>query len=223
LQIFKVILMMAVLVTVTAGSPAGAERLRVIPVPPHVIPQWTPMPDLPQVSHAPNLPTDVFRHRGRYYLLWEGIWYRAKNIKGPWMRLDPPPAILSQINPSYLKTRAKGGAQPPTATPPGQPRPEEMLLTPDGKPAVPPPTAPTPPTPPTPPEGASVPPPQAPVAPEAAAPPPPPEAPPPEAEPTPPQPPESADPQPPEPPAQPPESQESAPQAVPEGKMPKAM
>jgi hypothetical protein len=212
-QILKFILMMAVLAAVTAGSPAGAERLRIIPVPPHVVPQWTPMPDLPQVSHAPNLPTDVFRHRGRYYLLWEGIWYRAKNIKGPWMHVDPPPAILSQINPSYLKTRPKGGVQPPGAEAPGQPPPGEVLLTPDGKPAVPPPAAPTPPIPP---DGATVTPPQAPAPPETPAPPPPPEA-------TPPQPPESADPQPPAPPAQPPDSQESAPLAVPEGSMPKAM
>ncbi|MEW6660595.1 MAG: hypothetical protein AB1424_18290 [Thermodesulfobacteriota bacterium] len=213
LQIFKVTLMMAVLAAVTAASTAGAERLRIIPVPPQVVPQWTPMPDLPQVSHAPNLPTDVFRHRGRYYFLWAGIWYRSKNVKGPWMRVDPPPAILSRINPSYFKTLPQGGVQPPGAEAPGQPPPGEVLLTPEGKPAVPPPPAPTPPTPP---EGATAPPPQAPAPPETPAPPPPPEA-------TPPQPPESADPQPPAPPAQPPESQEAAPLAVPEGKMPKAM
>ena len=202
LQIFNFLLMLAVLATVTAGNPAAAQRLRIIPVPPHVVPQWTPMPDLPQVYHAPNLPTDVFRHRGHYYLFWAGDWYRSKNLKGPWMRVDPPPAILSQINPAYFKTLPKGGAQPPAAAAPGQPPPGEVLLTPEGKPAVPPPTAPVPPTPPS---GAYAPPPQAPAAPEPVTPP------------------ETVQPQEPATPGTPPESQESAPLAVPEGPMPKAM
>jgi outer membrane biosynthesis protein TonB len=205
LQIFKFLLMLAVLVAVLAVNPAAAQRLRLIPVPPHVVPQWTPMPDLPQVYYAPNLPTDVFRHRGRFFLYWEGVWYRAKNLKGPWMRVDPPPAILAEINPSYFKMLPKPGPQPPGAAAPGQPPPGEVLLTPEGKPAVPPPIAPTPPTPPT---AASAPPPQAPVPPAPVAPP---------------QPPQTVQPQEPQPQAQPPESQESAPLAVPEGPMPKMM
>jgi hypothetical protein len=197
-------LMIAILAAVFAGSPAAAERLRIIPVPPHVTAQWTPMPDVPQVFFAPNLPTDVFRHRGRYYFYWEGVWYRSNKIKGPWSRVDPPPAILSQIPPSYFKTLPKEGAQPPAAAVPGQP-PDEVLLTPEGKPALPPPAEPAPPTPPA---GASAPPPQAPTPPAPV---------------TPPQPPEAVQPPEPAPPATPPESQESAPLAVPEGPMPKVM
>ncbi len=204
-RIFKLLLMGALIAAVSAGNTAMAERLRIIPVPPHVVPQWTPMPDVPQVYFAPNLPTDVFRHRGRYFLYWEGVWYRSNKIKGPWSRLEPPPAIFSQINPAYFKTLPKGDAQPPAAAAPGQPPPGgEVLLTPDGRPAVPP----TAPVPPAPPSGAYAPPPQAPAAPQPV---------------TPPQPPEMTTPPQPAPPAQPPESQESAPLAVPEGPMPKAM
>jgi len=202
LQMF---LMIAILAAVFAGSPAAAERLRIIPVPPHVTAQWTPMPDVPQVFFAPNLPTDVFRHRGRYYFYWEGVWYRSNKIKGPWSRVDPPPAILSQIPPSYFKTLPKEGAQPPEAGVPGQPPSGDVLLTPEGKPALPPPAEPTPPTPPA---GASAPPPQAPTPPAPVVPP---------------QPPEAVQPPEPAPPATPPESQESAPLAVPEGPMPKVM
>jgi len=205
--------MVAILAAVFAASPAAAERLRIIPVPPHVTAEWTPMPDVPQVFFAPNLPTDVFRHRGRYYFYWEGIWYRSNKIKGPWSRLEPPPAILSQIPPTYFKTMPKAGVQPPAAAAPGQLPPGEVLLTPDGKPAVPPPAAPAPPTPPA---GAYAPPPPAPAPPQAVPPPQPPET-------TQPQPPESTPAPQPAPPATPPEGQESAPLAVPEGPMPKAM
>jgi len=202
--IIKLLLIFALLAALFAGNPAGAERLRIIPVPPHVTAQWIPMPEVPQVFFAPNLPTDVFRHRGRYYFYWEGVWYRSNKIKGPWSRLEPPPAILSQIPPSYFKTMPQAGAQPPAVAAPGQPAAGEVLLTPDGKPAVPP----AAPTPPTPPSGAYAPPPPAPAAPQPV---------------TPPQPPETTAPQQPAPPSPPPESQESAPLAVPEGPMPKAM
>ena len=201
-MLIQLLAILAVLAAALTGSPAGAERLRIIPVPPNVVAQWTPMPDLPQVSYAPNLPTDVFRHRGRYYFYWEGIWYQSKNIKGPWTRLQHPPAILSRIQTSYFKTLPRGGAQPPGAGAPVAP-PPEGLVTPEGTPAVPPPQAPGPvaPVPLTPPPGAYPPPPEVaqPPAPETA------------------QPPEQATP----PPT--PETQESAPQAVPEGAMPKAM
>ena len=206
----KLLLALAVLAAALAGNPAAGERLRIIPVPPHVVPQWTPMPDLPQVYYAPNVPTDVFRHRGRYYFYWEAVWYKGKSLKGPWMRVDPPPAILYQINAAYFKTTPKGAAQPPGAPAPTQPPPGEGLVTPEGTPVVPPaPTAPEPtaPVPPTPPSGAYAPPPQAVPPPEQVTPP---------QEPVTPPPPEQATPA-------PPESQESAPQAVPEGPMPKAM
>jgi hypothetical protein len=183
----KSLLILALLGALFAPGPAAAQRLRIIPVPPDVVPQWTPVPDLPRVYYAPNIPTDVFRHRGRYYFLWAGGWYQSRNLQGPWMRVNRPPAILSRIQPAYFKTMPPTGGGAPGA-PPG-----EGLLTPEGKPAVPPPTqpvAPTPPTPPTPPSEA-----QAPT---------PPTMPPPQE-------------------AQPPESQEPAPQAVPEGSMPKAM
>lgn len=207
--LLRLLVLLAVSAAALASGPAGAERLRIIPVPPNVKAQWTPMPDLPQVSYAPNLPTDVFRHRGRYYFFWEGIWYQSKNIKGPWTRLDHPPAILSRIQTAYFKTLPRGGAQPPAGTAPGVP-PGEGLVTPEGTPAVPPSVTPEPaaPVPPTPPAEGYAPPPAAAPLPEPV---------------TPPQPPETA--QPPEQatPSAPPETQESAPLAVPEGPMPKAM
>ena len=194
----KFLLILAVLGAAFVGGTAGAQQLRIIPVPPDVVPQWTPMPDLPQVYYAPNIPTDVFRHRGRYYFYWADAWYQGRKIRGPWMRVDPPPAIFNQINAAYFKTTPKGAAQPPGAPAPTQPPPGEGLVTPEGTPAVPPaPAAPEPtaPVPPTPPAGAYAPPPQEPVTP------------PPQEQATP----------------APPETQESAPQAVPEGPMPKAM
>jgi hypothetical protein len=180
-RLFQVLLLLAALSAAGGGATAGAERLRINPLPPNTVPQWTPMPDLPQVSHAPNLPTDVFRHQGKYYFYWEGFWYKShKDAKGPWIRMHQPPAILLRINPSYFKPVAKTPVRPP-GQPPGPPvppppppvppaPPEEGLITPEGRPAVPPAPVvpqPTPPAPPPPPPEA-----------EPPAPPPPPEPPP---------------------------------------------
>ncbi|MDD5643755.1 MAG: hypothetical protein PHX53_19040, partial [Syntrophales bacterium] len=156
----KFLAILAVLGLALLCNSADAERLRIIPVPPNVVPQWTPMPDLPQVYHAPNVPTDVFKHRGRYYLYWAGAWYRSKTIKGPWMRAPRPPAILAQINQEYFKTMSRRGPQQPERATPGPQR-EDGFLTPEGKPVVPPPlpASPRAPVPPAPPAEAYVPPP----------------------------------------------------------------
>ncbi|RJR38585.1 MAG: hypothetical protein C4567_12535 [Deltaproteobacteria bacterium] len=199
----RLIRLLAVLMVAAAAltcGPAAAERLRIIPVPPNVTAQWTPLPDLPRVSYAPNIPTDVFKHRGRYYFFWEGVWYQSKKIKGPWMRQDHPPAILSRIQTAYFKTLPKAAAQPPAAGAPSLP-PGGGMVTPEGTPMAPPVAEPPAPVPPAPPSEAV--------------------APPPEAV-TPPHPPEGEAPLEPAAPAAP-ESQESAPLAVPEGEMPKAM
>ncbi len=214
-RFLRLLVMLTVAAVALTGGPGAAERLRIIPVPPNVTAQWTPLPDLPQVSYAPNIPTDVFKHRGRYYFFWEGIWYQSKNIKGPWTRQDRPPAILSHIQAAYFKTLPKGGAQPPAAGTPGMP-PGGGMVTPEGTPMAPPPIPePAVPVPPTPPADTQAPPPEAvtpPQPPETAAPP----------EPSTPAAPETATPPESSAPAAP-ESQESAPLAVPEGEMPKAM
>lgn len=119
---------LAVLALVLAGSPVQAEQLRIIPVPPNTVPQWAPLPELPQVSYAPNLPTDVFKLQGRYFLYWAGAWYQSRKIKGPWMRLEEPPEILSQIKKDYFKMSF--------------PQRDGVLLTPEGKVAEPPPPVP---------------------------------------------------------------------------------
>jgi len=98
-----------------AAAPAHAQDIRINPVPPHVKPQWTPMPGSPQVYWAPNLPTDVFRHRGKYYFFWEGYLYQGKKPSGPWKSVKETPAFFSGIDPAYFKTAKKGAA--PTAPP----------------------------------------------------------------------------------------------------------
>jgi len=134
----KFLVILAVLAMALSYQPVAAEHLRIIPVPPNTVPEWTPLPDLPQVSYAPNIPTDVFKLRGRYFLLWEGVWYQSKKIKGPFARVDQPPDILSSIQADYFKMRPPGGPPPTGTAPLGPPR-AEGLVTPEGKPAAPPP------------------------------------------------------------------------------------
>ncbi len=101
---------------------AQAQSPRIIPVPPEVIPQWTPVPGSPQVYYAPNVPTDVFRYQRRYYFLWEGIWYVSKSVKGPWHRVRVPVA-LQRLDPSVLKMAGGPGGLPGAAARPGLPGP----------------------------------------------------------------------------------------------------
>ena len=77
----KVLLILAM---VAAPLAAGAQDIRIDPVPPGAKPQWTKVPGAPQVSWAPNLPTDVFRYRGKYYFFWANFFYQGPRPEGPW-------------------------------------------------------------------------------------------------------------------------------------------
>ena len=107
------------------AGPARAQELHITPVPPHVQPQWTPLPANARVYYAPNLPTDVFRYRGRYYLFWEGSWYRSRALKGPWKLLTRVPPALAYLDTSAFKQAQKPQAPPqapqaaPQPLPPG--------------------------------------------------------------------------------------------------------
>jgi hypothetical protein len=128
-----------------AGPPALAQDIRINPVPPHVKPQWTPVPGAPQVYYAPNLPTDVFRYRGKYYFFWAGYLYQGKNPTGPWKTVKAVPAFFHEIDAAYFKTANQAGeapAAPGGATP--SPRAKIIDLPPTAPPA-PTPEAPAPP------------------------------------------------------------------------------
>ena len=111
------LLITLVLGVALAGSPALAQEIRINPVPPHVKPQWTPVPGAPQVYYAPNLPTDVFRYRGKYYFFWAGYLYQGKKPSGPWKTVKEVPAFFQEIDAAYFKTvKKEGGAPTPPAT-----------------------------------------------------------------------------------------------------------
>jgi hypothetical protein len=120
-RLFQKGALLLVLAAALGGSPAWAEHLRIIPVPPNVRPQWVQVQNAPGVYYAPNIPTDLYRYRGKYYLYWNGYLYRAKNIKGPYSQVHQIPAFFYRIGPSYFKTYQ---AQPPGQAPgllPGPP------------------------------------------------------------------------------------------------------
>jgi len=117
-----------------AGSPALAQDIRINPVPPHVKPQWTPVPGTPQVYYAPNLPTDLFRYRGKYYFFWAGYLYQGKKPSGPWKTVKEVPAFFHEIDAAYFKTvKKEGGAPTPPATAaPASPEPTQEAPAPPG-------------------------------------------------------------------------------------------
>ncbi len=122
------LLLAAALGLALSGTPAAAQDIRIEPIPPHVKPQWTPVPNVPGVFYAPNIPTDVFRHGSKYYFYWQGYLYRGSKPRGPWKSVTRIPAWFSEIDPSLFKTAgtAPGGppeAGAPTTAPPGLPGP----------------------------------------------------------------------------------------------------
>ena len=151
------ILIAAALGLALSGAPVAAQDIRINPVPPHVRPQWTQVPNAPGVYYAPNLPTDVFRRGGKYYFYWQGYLYRSAKPKGPWKSVTKVPAWFSEIDPSLFKTAAKEPAGPPGGIAPMSPAPTRPGLgTPTGPPEG---VAPAPPAPtPAPPEAAPPPP-----------------------------------------------------------------
>ena len=104
--------LLAILALVAAPEAAGAQDIRINPVPPGVKPQWTQVPGAPQVSWAPNLPTDVFRYRGKYYFFWENYFYRGSAPEGPWKAVVKVPEVFYQVDPAYFKTVKKAGEAP---------------------------------------------------------------------------------------------------------------
>jgi len=131
----------------------GAQDIRINPVPPGLKPQWTKIPGVPQVSWAPNLPTDVFRYRGKYYFFWDNYFYRGPAPQGPWKLVGKVPEVFYDVDPIYFKTVKKATetpAAPMAPTEPAPPPPKAKFI--DLPPAspVPAPPAPAPPSPPGP-------------------------------------------------------------------------
>ena len=88
------LLIAAALGLALSGAPVAAQDIRINPVPPHVRPEWTPVPNAPGVYYAPNLPTDVFRHGGKYYFYWQGYLYRGSKPRGPWKSVTKMPGLV---------------------------------------------------------------------------------------------------------------------------------
>ncbi len=119
---------LAVVALLAVPSAAGAQDIRINPVPPGVKPQWTQVPGASQVFWAPNLPTDVFRYRGTYYFFWDNFFYRGRAPQGPWKSVKKVPEVFYKVDPAYFKTAKQAGGAMGSPTTPGEP-----VTTPKGK------------------------------------------------------------------------------------------
>jgi len=131
--------LLAIVALVAASQAAGAQDIRINPVPSGVKAQWTQVPGVPQVSWAPNLPTDVFRYRGKYYFFWENFFYQGPRPEGPWKLVVKVPEVFYKVDPAYFKTVKKAG-EAPAATGEATPSPKAKII--DIPPTAPPPTPP---------------------------------------------------------------------------------
>jgi hypothetical protein len=62
-------------------------------------PKFEPIPET-EVARAVNTNLDIIEHGGKYYLLYEGIWYVSSNPTGPWAATGDIPAAIYEIPPS---------------------------------------------------------------------------------------------------------------------------
>ena len=91
-RLFKILLVLTILLACTAPAwsqmyapaPPGAAVALPLPLPPGVVPAWTPVPTSPQVFYAPNIPVDLFLLHKKYYYYYGGYWYQSKYPEGPW-------------------------------------------------------------------------------------------------------------------------------------------
>jgi hypothetical protein len=122
--------LLALAALVAAPQAAGAQDIHINPVPPGVKAQWTPVPGVNQVAWAPNLPTDVFRYRGKYYFFWDNFFYQGPEPEGPWKRVGKVPEVFYSVDPAYFKTVKKTGAVPvaPAVGGEGTPAPKAKII-----------------------------------------------------------------------------------------------
>ena len=106
------LLLLTIVALVAAPEAFGASDININPVPPGVKPRWVKVPGAPQVSYAPNLPTDVFRFGGKYYFYWENYFYRGSAPEGPWEAVVKVPEVFHQVDPAYFKTVKRAGEEP---------------------------------------------------------------------------------------------------------------
>jgi hypothetical protein len=123
----RLLLLLAIVALVVAPEAIWAQDIRINPVPPGLKPQWTQVPGTPQVSWAPNLPTDVFRYRGKYYLFWENYFYQGPAPEGPWTAVVKVPKVFHQVDPAYFKT-VKPAAEAPAAPAESTPSPKAKII-----------------------------------------------------------------------------------------------
>ena len=119
--------LLALTALVAAPEAFGASDININPVPPGVQPQWVKVPGAPQISWAPNLPTDVFRYSGKYYFFWENYFYRGPAPEGPWKAVVKVPAVFYQIDPAYFKTK-KPAEETPAAPAEAAPTPKAKII-----------------------------------------------------------------------------------------------
>jgi hypothetical protein len=115
------LLLAATLGLILLSLPAAAQDIRIEPIPPHMKPNWTAVPNVSGVYWAPNIPTDVFRHGTKYYFYWGGYLYHGDKANGPWKVVNKVPDWFPQIDPSYFKTYKKEGAAAPSTGPAAAP------------------------------------------------------------------------------------------------------
>ena len=127
-----VILTLIILLT---GSLAWAQKAG---KPGPAVPQWAPIPGVPEVEYAPNLAQDLFRYRGGFYNFQGGAWFRGTAATGPWSPVRELPQVFYHIQAPYFKVppgwaKGKKTGWGGASMPPGQTKKFDQGHIPPGK------------------------------------------------------------------------------------------
>jgi hypothetical protein len=101
--LFRVLMLVFLISGLALSATSVSAQQFSPPLPPEFTPQWAPIPGAPGVQHAPNANADLFRYGQRYYFQHDGKWYQARNIAGPWQRIQNVPRSFRRIEAPYFK------------------------------------------------------------------------------------------------------------------------
>ena len=115
----------------------GAQTQFVPPWSPNLAPQWSPIPQAPEVYYVPNLGHDLFRYGNQFYFYQNSQWLLGEALNGPWNVITNPPQVFYNIGPTYFNS-PPGWAKGKKTGWQGQPAPPGQMKKMDGGGSLPP-------------------------------------------------------------------------------------
>jgi len=103
-RLLKSLLLFLLLAALAAPAATAPPIALPPPAPAGVAPVWTQVPASPAVYYAANIPGDCFGFKKHYFYYYNGAWYRARSLEGPWHPLKKLPRALLLVPAAFFKS-----------------------------------------------------------------------------------------------------------------------